>query len=98
MSEDNIDLNFREVKQGILTGNWTSRKYNAKGELIGVVTSLQDGDGHIVLHSHNSQGDLLSFTHIRTSDASSIPTQIAEDRSYNQSYLFHLTNRDAAKK
>ncbi len=79
----------RLEKLDILGGNWISHRYDSSGKLIAWTTSLQDdSDGHIVLHTHGANDELLELVHVRKLESPDTSRMAIElNAQYNTTYL-----------
>ena len=80
-----IKIDYQKIKSQILEENWVSHRYDVNGELIGWLTSLQDEDGHIVIHYHNKNGELIEIQHIHKSPTTS--ENMSANKKYNEDYI-----------
>ena len=78
-------INYKKIKSQILENNWVTHRYDTNGELIGWFTSLQDEDGHIVVHYHNKNDALVEIQHIHPSPTNN--ENMKTNRKYNVDYL-----------
>ncbi len=88
-SESTDELSEARLKKlDILGGNWISHRYDSSGKLIAWTTSLQDSDGHIVLHTHGANDELLELVHVRKSQSPEVNRMARElNAQYNTDYI-----------